>query len=75
MQKVNACGLLVLSLHQKITFSLRMLCYGLCADGMDGYYRTSESTAMECLRHFSLAIRGVFKEYYMWQPIVTDLEK
>jgi hypothetical protein len=72
---VDACGLLGLSPHQKITSALRMLCYGLCADATDKYCRTSESTAMECLKRFCLAIRVLFEDYYMRQPIRADFEK
>jgi hypothetical protein len=75
VQKVDACGLLGLSLHQKITSALRMLCYGLCADATDEYCRTSENTAMECLKRFCLAIRALFEDYHMRQPTRANFEK
>jgi hypothetical protein len=75
VQKVDAAGLLGLSLHQKITSTLKMLCYGLCGDATDEYCRTSESTVMECLRRFCLAIRAFFEDYYMRQPTEADFDK
>jgi hypothetical protein len=50
VQRIDACGFLGLSPHQKITSALRMLCYGLCADATDEYCRTSETTAMRSLK-------------------------
>ena len=47
--------------HHKITSTLRMLCYSLCGDAIDKYYRTCEIIVMGCLRHFCLAIRALFK--------------
>ena len=52
VQKFDACGLVGLSPHQKITCALRLLCYGMCANGTDEYCRTSESIALESLKHF-----------------------
>jgi hypothetical protein len=75
VQKLDACGLLGLSAHQKITSALRMLCYGLCGDATNEYCRTYESTAMECLRRFCLAIKALFEDYYMHQPTQADFDK
>lgn len=52
VQKKDVCGSLGLSPHQKITAALRMLCYGICADAIDEYCRTSETTAMKSLKRF-----------------------
>jgi hypothetical protein len=75
VQKLDAIGLLGLSPHQKITSALRMLCYGFCGDATDEYYRTSENTAMECLRRFCLAIRTLFDDYHMRQPTEANFDK
>jgi hypothetical protein len=75
VQKPDAVGRLGLSPHQKITSALRMLCYGLCADATDEYCRTSESTAMECMKRFCLAIRAEFEEHYLRQPTRADFDK
>jgi hypothetical protein len=75
VQKVDACGLMGLSSHQKITCALRMLAYGVCADATDEYCRVSESTAMECLKRFCVAVRAVFGEYHLRQPTREDYEK
>ena len=75
VQKFDACGLCGLSPHQKITFALCMLCYGMCADAIDEYYRTSESIALESLRHFCLAIRAIYEPYDLMQPTRADFDK
>ena len=74
IQKVDACGYVGLSSHQKCTSALRMLCYGLSGDATDEYCRTSESTAMECMKRFCLAIRAEFEEHYLRQPTQEDFE-
>jgi hypothetical protein len=75
VQKRDAVGFLGLSPHQKITSALRMLCYGMCADATDEYCRISESTAMESLKRFCLAIRIEFEDYHLRQPTRADFEK
>jgi hypothetical protein len=52
-----------------------MLCYGLCVDATDEYYKTSESTAMESLKRFCVAIRVEFGDYHLRQPTQADFEK
>ena len=56
VQKRDAAGLVGLSSRQKVTAALRMLALGVCADAMDDYCRTSESTAMECMGRFCAAV-------------------
>ena len=72
MQKNDACGLIGLSSRQKITAALRMLALGVCADAMDDYCRTSESTAMECMKRFCVAMHAEFGEYHLRQPTRAD---
>jgi hypothetical protein len=75
IQRVDACSLLGLSPHHKITSALRMLCYGVSSNAIDEYCRTSESTTMECLKRFCLAIRALFEDYHMRQPTRVDFDK
>ena len=75
VQKFDACGLCGLSPHQKFTSALRMLCYGMCVDATDEYCRTSESTALESLRCFCLAIRAIYEPYHLRQPTRADFDK
>ena len=56
VQKCDVCGFLGLSLHQKITSALRMLCYGVCGDAINEYCRTSKSIVIESLKRFCLAL-------------------
>ena len=72
---VDACELVGLSPHQKITSPLRMLYYGLCADATDEYCRTSETTGQECLRSFCIAIRAFFENHHMRQPTRANFNK
>jgi len=65
VQKRNACGLVGLSSRQKMTAALRMLSLGVCADAMDDYCWTSESTAIECMKRFCSAIRSEFGEHHL----------
>ena len=52
-----------------------MLCYGMCVDATDEYCRTSESTMLESLRRFCLAIRAIYEPYYLRQPTRADFDK
>ena len=74
-QKFDVCGLCGLSPHQKITSILCMFCYGMCADTTNKYCRTSESTALESLRHFCLAIRAIYEPYHLRQPTRANFDK
>jgi hypothetical protein len=75
IQKLDACGSLGLSPHQKITSTLHMLAYGLCADAIDEYCRTSESTAMVSPKRFCMAVRAEFGKFHLRQPTLSDFEK
>jgi len=72
VQKRDAAGLVGLSSHQKITVALRMLALRVCADAMDDYCRTSESTAMECMGRFCTAVCAEFGEYHLRKPTYED---
>ena len=52
-----------------------MLSLGVCADAMDDYCRTSESTAMECMKRFCVAVRAEFGGHHMRQPTRADFEQ
>lgn len=75
VQKVDATGLEGLFQHLKITATLCMLCYGLCADATDEYCKTSESTTMESLKRFCIAVRAEFEDYHSRQPTQHDFQK
>jgi hypothetical protein len=75
VQKWDAFHCLGLSPHQKITSTLHMLCYGLCADATYEYCRTSESIAMESLKRFCVAVRAEFEGYHLRQPTQANFEK
>jgi hypothetical protein len=73
VQKRNAAGVLGLSSVQKCTAALRMLAYGTSGDAMDEYCRLSESTAMEAMTRFVVAIRACFEGRYLRQPTHEDI--
>ena len=56
VQKANCVGILGLSPLQKCTTALRMLAYNICVDATDEYCKLVESTTMESLNRFVLAI-------------------
>jgi hypothetical protein len=74
VQKRNAVGLLGLSSIQKCTATLRMLTYGVGGDATDEYCRLASSIAMEAMKRFVAAIRGVFEDTYLRQPTCDDLQ-
>jgi hypothetical protein len=73
VQKRNAAGVLGLSTVQKCTAALRLLAYGTSGDAVDEYCRLSESTAMEAMRRFVLAIKACFEARYLRQPTREDI--
>ena len=75
MQRRDAYGLIGLNSRQKITAVLRMLSLGVCVNAMDDYCRTRESTAMECMKWFHVAVRAKFGDHHMRQPTRADFEK
>ena len=68
VQKRNAAGVLGLSCLQKVVVAFRMLAYGVPADALDEYFRIGESTALEALRKFVVAVVEVFGLEYMRRP-------
>jgi hypothetical protein len=61
IQKRNAAGMLGLSYLQKVAVAFQMIANGVAADATDEYVRVGESTALECLRKFVVAVVEVFK--------------
>ncbi|XP_020400181.1 uncharacterized protein [Zea mays] len=72
VQKRNAAGVLGLSSLQKVVAAFRMLAYGVPADALDEYIRIGESTALEALRKFVVAVVEVFGPEYMRLPNEQD---
>lgn len=69
-QKRNAAGALGLHPLQKMTAAMRMLTYGIAADGADEYVRSAETTNLAACKKFVIAICEVFGE----QPSPSDAE-
>ena len=65
IQKCDALGRLGLSFLQKYTVALYMLAYGVPVDACDEYYWLGESTAMEAMKRWIVAIWGCFEARYL----------
>ena len=72
VQKWNAAGLFGLSCLQKVVAAFRMLAYGVPADALDEYIRIGESTALEALRKFVVAVVKIFGPEYLRMPNEQD---
>ena len=75
VQKRNSAGKLGLSSLQKITAALRMLAYGVSGDFIDEYVRIGETTALESLKKFVIAVIDVFFEEYLRKPNNEDIAR
>jgi hypothetical protein len=68
VQKADATGTFGLSSIQKCIVAIRIIGYGVPSDATDEYTRAVKSTAMENMKWFVRAIRGVFEKQYLRQP-------
>ncbi|XP_062021009.1 uncharacterized protein LOC133737487 [Rosa rugosa] len=75
VQRRNATGRLGLSSLQKVTAAFRMLAYGVPADYVDEYVQIGESTAIESLKRFVVAVVEVFGDEYLRSPNSDDLTR
>jgi hypothetical protein len=75
VQKRNAYGTLGLSCLQKVAAAFKMITYGVLADATDDYVHVGESTALQCLRKFVVAIVEVFGPGYLRLPNEQDTAK
>ena len=75
VQMPDACGKLGLSAIQKCTAAIRQLAYGTPADAVDEYIRIAESTALESLKRFCMAVIDLYEEEYLRYPTVEDIER
>ncbi|XP_026442984.1 uncharacterized protein LOC113342766 [Papaver somniferum] len=56
VQNPDACGVMGLNPHQKVTTAIRMLAYGCATDAIDEYLRIGETTVLEATRRFCKTI-------------------
>ena len=52
-----------------------MLAYGIPADATDEYCRIGESTAIEAMKRFTMAVRACFESTFLRQPSFADYQK
>ena len=60
VQKRNTAGVQGLSCLQKVVAAFHMFSYGVPADALDEYIRIGETTALEALKNFVVAVVEVF---------------
>ena len=75
VQKCDAVGRLGLSTLQKCIVVICMLAYNLLVDACNDYCRLGESTTIECLKRFVVAIQACFQSTYLKQPTREDIER
>jgi hypothetical protein len=75
VQKSNAASTIGLSCLQKVAAAFRMITYGVPADATDDYVRVGESTALQYLRKFVVAVVEVFEPEYLRLPNEQDTTK
>jgi hypothetical protein len=74
-QKRSASGALGLHPLQKMTAAMRMLTYGIAADGADEYIRSAEATNLESCKKFVIKVCEVFGERYLRSPNEQDIAR
>ena len=74
-RKKNAAGKMGFYPAQKVTAALRQLCYGISPVAVDEYLKIGESTALESLKRFCVAIVEVFEEEYLRRPNEADVKR
>jgi hypothetical protein len=75
VQKCDGVDRLGLSSLQKCTAAMRMLAYGIPIDATDEYCRTGESTTIEAMKRFTIAIRGCFESRFLRLPTQDDFQR
>ncbi len=75
IKKRDVARRLGLSSLQKMTFTIRMLAYGVIGDLMDEYVRIGESTAIESFKKFVKAVISIFSDEYLRSPNSNDIAK
>nr|CCA19309.1 F21J9.3 putative [Albugo laibachii Nc14] len=75
IQKPDAADRPGLSAIQKALSAIRQLAYGAPADSMDEYVRMAETTALESLKRFCVAVVDSLGDEYLRAPTTQDLSR
>ncbi|XP_074352047.1 uncharacterized protein LOC141691208 [Apium graveolens] len=54
---------------------MRMLAYGISADGVDDYVRIGESAVIKCLKRFVTNVILIFESEYLRNPNSNDVQR
>jgi hypothetical protein len=71
----DAAGVLSFSPDHKCAVGIKMLAYGGPADSMDEYLKMGESTVLETLKEFALAVVDVFGDEFLRPPTSAEIER
>lgn len=71
----DATGRMSISGLQKSTAAMRMLAYGVAADGIDEYLRMSAATSRNALLKFCEGVIRIFGPEYLRRPTANDLAR
>lgn len=74
-QQKNVVGMLGLLLEKKITWAIRMLAYGVCADQCTEITRIGESTTIKCLKKLCDLVVEHYKACYFRSPNTGELAR
>ena len=74
LQNFDATETLGLWSIQKCIAAIRMIGYGVPSDATDEYTRAAKNIAMESMKRFVRAIRGIYEKQYLRHPMREDLE-
>ncbi|XP_058222952.1 uncharacterized protein LOC131332670 [Rhododendron vialii] len=75
VQTRNVARKLGLSSLQKMTTAIRILAYGVSADFLDEIVRIGESTTLESLKRFVIAVIEIFSDEYLRSPTSDDIAR
>jgi hypothetical protein len=75
VQKRDVCKLLGFSALQKVAAAIQMLATGIAADMQDDKYRMAETTGLENLKRFCLAIDAAYGQEALRKPTAEDLQQ
>ena len=73
-RKKDCSGKLGIAAEVKVTVALRMLAYGVAADALDENWKVSETTTIETMKKFAVAVVEVYGDEYLRYPNYADIQ-
>ena len=75
VQRPDACGVMGLTVYQKVVCALKQLTLGIPADATDDYVGIGETTAILCLKLFMKHINEIYGADYLRPPNHEELTR